>query len=86
MKTGSKQQIVLQFTVYQILRVCLPVFQTTVHIQRATTISTALLTPLFLSYSRGAQQWHEQLDDEELWLLLAVFCSLNCIIKLQWQC
>jgi len=62
MKTGSKQQIVLQFTLYLILRVCLPVFQTAVHIQRATTISTALLTPMLLCYSRGGQQWQEQMD------------------------
>jgi hypothetical protein len=38
MKTGSKQQIVLQFTMYQILRLCLPVFQTTVHIQSHNNI------------------------------------------------
>ena len=37
-KTESKQQIVLQITVYLILRVWLPVFQTALHIQRATTI------------------------------------------------
>jgi len=73
-------------TVYLILRVWLPVFQTAVHIQRAKTISTALLTTLFLSYSRDAQQWQEHLDDEELCLLLGVFCSFNFIIKLQWQC
>ena len=85
-KTESKQQIVLQITVYLILRVWLPVFQSAVHIQRATTISTALLTPLLPCYSRGAQQWQEQLDDEELCLLLGVFCCLIVVITLQWQC
>ena len=78
-------QIVLQFTVYPMWRLWLPALQTAVHVRRATSLSAALLTSLFLCYSRRAQQWQEQLDDEEMCLLLGVFCWFVVIINLQSQ-
>ena len=71
-KTQSDKETKWSF-IYLIWRLWLPAVSAAIHIQRATVISAALLTSLFLSYSRDAQQRHETADDKELYLLLCVF-------------
>jgi len=73
----------LNGTLFVCLPNLMPALQSAVRVQRATILSAAVLTSLFLSCSTGTQQWQETLHDEELCLLLSVLYRPTVIITLQ---